>query len=128
MDRWSRCNLALTTFAVIALLSGCTRPISDPVKLQAVKTESQSLAARHPMTSAQRSIEVPKSEWPPAIASLHPEIVWIHQWGVNITIKSYFDGGWGYDIPRAGHQPRMPAECYTEPSQGVFWHDPAENP
>jgi len=68
---------------------------------------------------------VPEREWPPVIASLHPHAVTVYGWGIDISIKPYFDGGWGYAIPRKDKQDLpMPAACYSEPGQGVFWHDP----
>jgi hypothetical protein len=109
---------------LFTLLISCTRPISDPVKLRAIKAEAQSLMAVHPVKAPAASSEIPKSQWPPAIASLQPQFVTVHQWGVDILIKPDFDGGWGYDIPRNKLDLPMPEKCYSEQSQGVFWHGP----
>jgi len=115
-------TIALAILAVFALLSGCSRPISDTLKLRALKTEAQSLKAGHPIKSPKVWAEVPKSQWPPVIAGLEPYSVTVHQWGVDILVKPDFDGGWGYHVPRNKRDMPMPAGCYSEPSEGVFWH------
>lgn len=124
MDRKRSTTIALVTLAALSMLCGCNRPISDPVKLKTIKSEAQFLMTTHPARPLEGWIEIPKGQWPPAIASLDPEIVTIRQWGVEITVKSYFDGGWGYEIPRNKRDLPMPAQCYSEPSEGVFWHGP----
>ena len=106
------------------LLGGCERPSSDRAKLDAIKAEAFSLMTLYPVETTQSRREIPKDEWPSSIASLRPESVTVHWWGVDITTRPYFDGGWGYEIPRHGQELPMPAECYSEPSQGVFWHGP----
>lgn len=108
--------------AALVLLAACARPISDPSTLNAIKAEADILDTRS--IPSQGWAEVPKNEWPVAIASLGPERVAVYQWGVSILIRPGFDGGWGYDIPRKSEQPPMPLECYSEPSPGVFWHSP----
>ncbi len=67
---------------------------------------------------------IPKEQWPPIISGLHPEHVTVHTWGVDILTKPYFDGGYGYEVPRSKTDLPMPASCYSEPSQGVFWYGP----
>ena len=68
--------------------------------------------------------KVPKEQWPLTIASLHPEAVTVHTWGVDIMTKAYFDGGYGYQVPLSKADLPMPPACYSEPSRGVFWHGP----
>ncbi len=48
----------------------------------------------------------------------------VHSSGVEIVTKSGFDGGYGYEVPRTKADLSMPAACYSEPSPGVFWHNP----
>jgi hypothetical protein len=108
----------------LALVAGCASPTHDESVLRAVKAESQLLVASHPIKPPKGWADVPRSEWPPAIAGLQPYSVIVRGSGVDILIKPDFDGGWGYEIPRDKRDLRMPAECYSEPGQGVFWHDP----
>jgi hypothetical protein len=61
---------------------------------------------------------------PPAIASLRPEFVTVYNWGVDIPIKLFFDGGWGYHVARDRRDLPMSDGCYSEVSQGIFWHGP----
>lgn len=48
----------------------------------------------------------------------------VHQWGLDIVVKSYFDGGWGYHITDQARELPMPEGCYTKLAEDVFWHDP----
>jgi len=43
---------------------------------------------------------------------------------VDINTRTFFDGGWGYNVPRSKRDLPMPADCYSEPIEGVFWHEP----
>ena len=120
-----RRGAALTAMAIaLALLSGCMGPTHDPSTLKAIKAESQRLIASHPITPPKGWAVVPRSEWPPVIASLRPYFVSVHPWGVDIMIKAEFDDNWGYEIPRNGQKPQFSGECYSEPGEGVFWHYP----
>lgn len=122
--RQSRIGGALLLSAMLTLLCGCTGPSRDQAVLQAIKAETELLATTHPITPPQGWADVPEHEWPPTIASLQPNAVTIHPWGVHISIKPYFDGGWGYGIPRRKQDLPMPEQCYSEPGPGVFWHGP----
>ena len=73
---------------------------------------------------AEGSADVAETAWPPVIASLRPHFVAVHTWGVSISIKPYFDGGWGYHVARSKRDLPMPEGCYSEPGEGVFWHGP----
>jgi hypothetical protein len=115
---------ALAIPLAFALLGACTSPISDPVKLRAVKREAQALMAHYPIKRPKDWTGVPISEWPPTIASLKPQSVTAHHWGIDIAVQQYFDGGWGYAVPRNNGYLPMPAYCYSEPCQSVFWHGP----
>jgi hypothetical protein len=99
------------------------RPTHNQSELKAIKAEAQSLVATHPI-KPKGWVDVPKSEWPPVIASLQPYSVTVHTWGVDISIKPYFDGGWGYAVSRNKRDLPMLEKCWSEPGQGVFWHGP----
>jgi hypothetical protein len=105
--------------AAAALLIGCERPARDPVKLKAIKAEARTLMASHPIDG-----RIAKSHWPPQIASLGPEFVSINEDGVHITTRAYFDGGWGYFVPRSERDLPEPGERFEEVGQGVFWWHP----
>ncbi|WP_448662310.1 hypothetical protein ACG3SL_16815 [Sphingomonas sp. CJ20] len=124
MKRRTIRRAGLATLAAAALLSGCHRPISDPARLQELGAAAGSLRVTHPADAARHYSEVPKSEWPAAIANLHPERVVVHEWGVDVVIKSYFDGGWGYHVAEQRRDLPMLDGCYSEISKGVFWHGP----
>jgi hypothetical protein len=111
---------------MIAVLAtnGCNRPISDPDELRAIRVEAMRLMETHPPQSSPGYTSVAKQDWPAAISLLHPEAVTVHPWGVDITTKPHFDGGWGYEVPQKKADLPMPASCYSEPSRGVFWHGP----
>lgn len=115
---------ALAFVSALVLLTGCERPTHDQTALKAIKTESEMLMKAYPIVPTKGWTDVPKSQWPPAIAKLHPQSVTVHEWGVDISTKPYFDGGWGYMIPRREKDVPMPAGCYSEPGPGVFWHGP----
>lgn len=108
---------ALTAFA---LLAGCARPTDDQSDLKAIKAESQALMTRIADTDA----VVPRSRWPRVIASLNPKGVTVHQDGVDIMIKPYFDGGWGYFVPKDGRKAPQPEGRYSMLGHGVYWYHP----
>lgn len=115
---------AFAVLAVLALIGGCTCPTHNQSTLRTIRTESQLLKATHPIDASKGWAEVPKSQWPPVIASLQPHSVTVYGWGVDILIKPYFDGGWGYGIARSKQDLPMASTCYSELGQGVFWHGP----
>lgn len=122
-----RSTYATITFAALAatlILDGCNRPVSDAEQLRAIRAEAQALMKTHAPEQPSDWQDVPKDQWPTAISSLHPEAVTVHLWGVDIRTKAYLDGGYGYEVPRSKADLPMPAACYSEPSQGVFWHGP----
>ena len=110
------------SFAILAaagLLGGCNRPTSDAVKLAAIEAEARMLMKALPAEAA-----VPKAQWPQAIASLEPESVAVDADGVHITTKAYFDGGWGYFVPRRREYVPEPAGQFREVRKGVYWWHP----
>ena len=116
----------LAAFAILALalLNSCSLPTYDPEKQRAIRTEAQALMARYPISRAEQWADVSKGGWPPVIASLDPYRVTVHSWGVNIWVKPYFDGGWGYHVATNKRDLPLPENCYSELSQAVFWHGP----
>ena len=93
-------------------------------KLEHVRTEAFALMGTHPVAPQSSWRNIPKAEWPPTIASLNPSGVTVYAGGVDIMTRPSFDGGWGYNVPRNRRDLLMPANCYSEPSAGVFWHGP----
>lgn len=124
MRQWKKATITLAALPAMLLLSGCNRPISDPAKLKAIRAEAQALMNTHRPEQPGIPNNVPKEYWPSAIASQRPEVVTVYPWGVDITVKAGFDGGWGYAVPRRKSDLPMPAACFSEPSEGVFWHGP----
>lgn len=124
MGRSTYSTMTVATFAAISILGGCNRSISDPEQLKAIRVEAQALMKTLPPEQPNTSKNIPRDQWPAAIARLNPENVTVHAWGVGIMMKAYFDGGYGYDVPRDKTGLPMPAACYSEPIQGVFWHGP----
>jgi len=115
------------TFVVLGalvLLSGCPGPIFDSSKLKAVEAESRHLMATYVFDPADPWPELPRSQWPPAIASLQPKTVSVRREQVLIAIVPFFDGGWGYEVVRKKEDLQMPLECYLELPGDVYWHDP----
>ncbi|MFD0850538.1 hypothetical protein [Sphingosinicella xenopeptidilytica] len=113
-------TLILAFLAALPILSGCDRPVSDPAILAGIRAEALSLTVAE--NRAEQSISAQK--YPATIASLHPQLVTVHTWGVDITTRTGFDGGWGYHIPREKRDLPFPAKCYVEAGQNVFWHGP----
>lgn len=115
---------ALAFVAALLLLGGCELPTRNQATLKEIKAESEQLMKAYPIVPPDAWVNVPRDHWPPAIAKLEPFLVTVHEWGVDISTKPYFDGGWGYMIPRRKQDLPMPAGCYSEPGPGVFWHGP----
>lgn len=124
MKRWLIIAPAIAIVSSILILRICNGPILDRAKLATMKADAHVLMRTHPAPATGEWADVPPGDWPHTIASLGPERVQVTGWGVNIATKSYFDGGWGYHIPRDGRDLPMPHECYSEPAAGVFWHGP----
>ncbi len=124
MRRSTYATITFATLTVTSILGGCNRPVSDAELLSAIRAEAQRLMKTHPPEQPGKWKDIPKDQWPTAISSLHPEAVTVYVWGVDITTKAYLDGGYGYEVPRSKADLPMPAACYSEPSQGVFWHGP----
>lgn len=116
-------GVGLIVLAAIAAITWWLRhtPTHSDAKLKAMSAEARTLMALGPTEDWPG---VPKSRWPPTIASLDPQWVGVHDWGVDIEIESFFDGGWGYDILANSGKPPMPIECYQNLGRGIYWHGP----
>jgi hypothetical protein len=109
-------------FALIALalLAGCKRPMRDQSTLRAIKAEAKMLMEQ-PTDKANAAV---KRHLSPAMANLKPEFVQVKQEGVYITTTAYFDGGWGYFVPRDEQVTPEPASCFTKIGQSIYWYEP----
>ncbi len=114
----------LLAYGALVLLSHLPWPVSDPARLAAIGNEAQALTARYPAKPPEHYSSIPKNLWPTAIARLRPDRVIVHEWGVDILIKPFFDGGWGYHVGRSKRDLPMPEGCYSEVGAGIFWHGP----
>jgi hypothetical protein len=119
----SKRRFAAAVLAIaVAALFGCTRPTADKSTLKAIKAECQLLMKTQPIEIYPG---VPKSRWPQVIASLKPESVTVSQRGVDILVRPYFDGGWGYFVPRSKRdEPPAGWGRYSDLGQGVYWFHP----
>lgn len=114
-------RFAFAALAALLLLASCAFPTRNPSVLKAIKADSEKLMRTWSTTSGGT---VPKGEWPPSIAKLEPEFVTVYPDGVDIMTKPYFDGGWGYFVPRSDREPPEPAGRYSELGQGIYWYHP----
>lgn len=112
---------ALAVLTALTLLGGCAWPTYDPLKLKAIKAECQTLMKAYPANADEF---VPKARWPRIVASFEPEFVLINPDGVHIMTKPYFDGGWGYFVPRKERELPEPVERFEDVGQGVYWWHP----
>lgn len=124
MGRSRKTIAAVAVSFAAAFLGGCTSPISDPAMLRAIESEAQSLTTDRPVIPSDGWVDIPIRKLPPKIASLNPKAVTVHRWGVDIILKPGLDGGYGYAVPQRQEDLPMPAKCYSELGQGVFWHGP----
>ena len=99
---------------MLAPLAACAFPTHDRSTLKQIQAEAGQLMADHWNGS------VPRDRLPKAIARLHPELVLANRDGVDIILKTDFDGGRGYYVPADGKAP--PSFSYL--GEGVYWHSP----
>jgi hypothetical protein len=111
-------------------------PVRDPAVLKALNAEARVLIAKKFVTTKKWSreanvegehgeITVRKTEWPPTIASLHPEFVTVYPGdSVEILTEIYFDGGWGYWVQIGNSQLPGPKERYEYLGENVYFWSP----
>jgi hypothetical protein len=112
---------AVVLTAILLLVACEPQPTGDKARLRAVRAEAQMLMATG---APQGDRDVPKQAWPQTIAALHPEFVWVGPEGVEIMTRPYFDGGWGYFVPRDPRRPPTPEGRFEQAGEGVYWHHP----
>ncbi|WP_179044049.1 hypothetical protein [Sphingobium lactosutens] len=105
---------------MLTLATACSGPTRDPSVLQAIRTEARMLSR----STARSQVALPKSKWPQAISGLEPENVTISADGVDILVKPYFDGGWGYFIPPNDRELPEPKGRFEPVGKGVYWYCP----
>jgi hypothetical protein len=111
-------SIILTT---LLLLTACARPSHNQTKLHEIRMEARMLIANSPRKGP--SI-IPRGKWPRAIASLHPERGAVLTDGVDILVRPYFDGGWGYFFPSNERDIPEPVGRFARIDQGVYWYQP----
>ena len=106
----ARCLLAVFLFAALAAC-GRTPP---PSELADLASAAPALMRKSGM--------VPASQWPPEIARLKPNQVYVAPEGMYITTSSLFVQEWGLFVPRASEFAAQPGTdpSYTLLGQGVF--------
>ncbi|MGC6331486.1 hypothetical protein [Rhizorhabdus sp. FW153] len=124
MRRWIPIALPILVLIAIGIYCAFPQPIRDDATLKAVASEARSLMVNHSINRGTDSVRVPKQKWPPAIASLRPDSVVVTSYMVDITIKPYFDGGWGYGFADERRGLTMDPSCWSHLAYGVYWHGP----
>ncbi|WP_294336395.1 hypothetical protein [uncultured Sphingomonas sp.] len=109
--------------AMIVLLAPtfCHGPTGNPTTLSAIRVESRAL------------MQGPDFWWtagntdrrlPPTIAQLRPDIVSVVGDGVDIYATNFFDGGWGYHVPRVPNPSPDTVFRHQKVADGVYWFHP----
>jgi hypothetical protein len=119
-----RIGVPVIILMVLGIYSAFPHPTHNQTILKTAAAESQQLIANHSINPKDESLWLPKEQWPPAIASLKPEFVIVDQDSVDITTKSFFDGGWGYGYAKNKRHLGMLEECWSELGHDMFWHGP----
>lgn len=117
-------GVPIAILATIGIYTAFPHPTYDDATLRAIAAESDRLIATHRANPLGQFAPLPKDKWPPAIASLKPEIVHVFSETVHITTKPFFDGGWGYGFARDRGDLGMLPECWHELRHDVYWHGP----
>jgi len=111
-------------------------PTHDQALLKAINVESRILMAKKFTTTNTYSedanyvfesgeINVPRRQWPHAIASLSPRFVSVYPGhSVDITTEIFFDGGWGYHIQPGDKKPPEPSGRFEYLGEDVYWWHP----
>lgn len=119
-----RIAVPIIILLVLGIYSAVPHPTHNQTTLKALAAESQRLMAAQPINPTEKLTWIPKDQWPPEIASLNPEYVFVSHDSVNITTKPFFDGGWGYGFARDKRHLGMLEECWSELGHDMFWHGP----
>jgi hypothetical protein len=98
------------------------RTYGKPATLKAIRNEAFELMANPPPSSGWGRID--DTRLPPTIAALKPDYV-IHDGNeVEITTRAYFDGGWGYYVPKSASPSRELLFRHYSVGHGVYWFYP----
>ena len=119
-----RIGVPVIILVALGIYSAFPHPTHNQSIIRAIAVESQTLMTAHPVHSRGQSANIPKDQWPPAIAALEPYSVTIYYGTVDISTKPSFDGGWGYGFAQDKRNLTMPVACWSELGNGVFWHGP----
>jgi hypothetical protein len=117
-------GVAIAVLAALGIYSALPHPIDNETRLKAIAAESRRLIQTYPVGPNARSVHLPRNAWPPVIASLKPESVAVRHGMVDITIKPFFDGGWGYGFAYDKQNLTMLVECWSALGHDVYWHGP----
>ena len=135
---WVSAAILIPIFGFLALLiaANVRFPNRDPAFLKALNAESRALMAKKFVTTRKWSreanvegdygdIKVRKAEWPPTIASLHPEFVTVYPGhSVEILTEIYFDGGWGYRVQPGDKEFPEPKPRYEYLGEDIYFWSP----
>ena len=112
---------AVAVLVAIGIYSAFPHPTHNEATLKALRAESLVLlASKRTYTGP----DLPKSQWPLAIAKLRPTFIIVYPDSVEIVTKPFFDGGWGYHVARDDRASPKPAGRYSKLDQGVYWFHP----
>lgn len=96
-------------------------PPESPSTLRAIAGEARDLMRR------------PRSEWnslgptsalSPSIAALKPDFIVVNEHGVDIVTTAFFDGGWGYYVPKSSQPKADQIFRHRNLGHGVYWFHP----
>lgn len=119
-----RLAIPIVILVALGLYSAVPHPTHNPKRLRAIAAEARHLMAIHPINPIKQASDVPKDQWPPAIAGLKPYYVTVYRGSVQIVTKPFFDGGWGYGFAPDKRNLGMLPECWSDLGEGLFWHGP----
>ncbi|WP_326525409.1 hypothetical protein [Sphingomonas sp.] len=108
--------------AVFLLLPSCwPAPSESASTLRAIAGEAHELMSR---PGSDWLASQPAYQLPPVIAALKPDFISVHDDGIDIVTTAFFDGGWGYYVPRSP-QP-SPGQLFRHRNlgHGVYWFHP----
>ena len=124
MRGWLRVAPPILILIAIGTYCAFPHPTHDDATLRAIAGEAQRLIAAHPISPRTQPVEIPRNEWPSVIVSLEPASVTVRGGMVDITMKPYFDGGWGYGFAANKQSLTMLPDCWSHLSYNVYWHGP----